>query len=162
MTNTQTTEARNRHLLLIDIENLTASPAPTPSEVELIIAGLRACIPGFDHDQRIVACSHHAARTVAFAFPRARHIWRSGADGADLALLDVLETERVAERFQRVTICSGDGIFASTAARFAAAGTDVTVVSLAGHLAARLHLAAHHVTLLFPAASPAAAMANGA
>ena len=48
---------------------------------------LREVVPGFDDAQRIVACSHHAAPTVAFAFPTARHLWRSGRDGADLALL---------------------------------------------------------------------------
>ena len=101
-------------------------------------AALRQVVPGFDDAQHIVACSHHAAPTVAFAFPSARHLWRSGPNGADLALLDVLENERVDERFERVTICSGDGIFAASAAWLAGADVDVTVVSLPGHLAARL------------------------
>ena len=52
------------------------------------------------------------------------------------------------ERFEGVTICSGDGIFAATAAWLAGADVDVSVVSLPGHLAARLQLAARYVTLL--------------
>ena len=83
-----------------------------------------------------------------------RHLWRSGPDGADLALLDVLENERVDERFERVTICSGDGIFVPSAAWLAGADVDVTVVSLPGHLATRLQFAARNVTLL-PVASVA-------
>ena len=71
--------------------------------------GLRGALPDFDAAQRIVACSHHAAPRVAFAFPGARHLWRSGPDGADLALLDVLDHEHVAQRFECVTICWGMG-----------------------------------------------------
>jgi hypothetical protein len=133
---------------LIDIENMAATPSPTAEETNDVLAALRKAVPGFDDDQKIVACSHHAARTVAFAFPSARHLWRSGPDGADLALLDVIENEHVHERYERVTICSGDGIFTDTAVSLAQAGVDVTAVSLTGHLSARLHLAARHLTLL--------------
>lgn len=153
MTNTRSANKEGRHLVLIDIENLVATPSPTREAVEVAICALREVVPGFDDAQRIVACSHHAAPTVAFAFPTARHLWRSGRDGADLALLRVLENERVDERFERVTICSGDGIFAESAAWLAKADVEVTVVSLAGHLAARLELAARHVSPLPPAAS---------
>ena len=148
MTNTSIAALRGRHLILIDIENLTASPSPTPTELGAAIAELRFAVPDYDDVQRVVACSHHAAATVAFAFPRARHIWRSGRDGADMALLDVLESERVAERYERVTICSGDGIFAGMAAWLAGKGVEVTVVSLAGHLSTRLRLAARQIALL--------------
>jgi hypothetical protein len=161
MTSTRITHKPGRHLTLIDIENLTATASPTREEVEMVRAGLRKVVPGYDEAQRIVACSHHAAPAVAFVFPTARHLWRSGPDGADLVLLDVLENERVDERFERVTICSGDGIFAASAARLAAADVNVTVVSLAGHLATRLQLAARLVALLPPAVSTAAAWSAG-
>ena len=59
----------------------------------MVRKALADVVPDFKTAQRIVACSHHAARTVAFAFPGARHLWRSGPNGADLALLDVLENE---------------------------------------------------------------------
>lgn len=152
--------AIGRHLILIDIENLTASPAPAAWEVDVAIARLRAHIPGYDDDQRIVACSHHAARVVALAFPGARQIWRSGRDGADLALLDVLENERVENRYGRVTLCTGDGIFTEALARLGRHDVDVTVLALTGHLAARLELAARNVVLL-PAPAAATATALG-
>jgi hypothetical protein len=160
MTNTQLDLRAGRQLILIDIENLTGTPSPTCDEVEMAKAELRKVVPGFDDAQRIVACSHHAAPTVAFAFRGDRHLWRSGPDGADLALLDVLENERVDERFERVTICSGDGIFTMSAAWLAGAGVDVTVVSLPSHLSARLRLAAGHVTLLPVAAAVSAGNAS--
>jgi hypothetical protein len=155
MTNTRADSA-GRHLILIDIENMAGTASPTREDVEMVVAGLREVVPGFDDDQKIVACSHHAAQIVAFSFPPARHLWRSGVDGADLALLDVLENERVDERFERLTICSGDGIFATSAAWLAGAGVHVTAVALPGHLAARLQLAAQLVSLL-PAPLDAAA-----
>lgn len=138
----------DRHLILIDIENITASPAPAVWEVNDATARLRAHIPGFEDDQRIVACSHHAARIVAFNFPGARQIWRSGRDGADLALLEVLENEGVEDRYGRVTLCSGDGIFADAVATLGRHGVEVTVLALDGHLATRLELAARNVVRL--------------
>jgi hypothetical protein len=146
---------------LVDIENLVACPNPTVGEVEAAVTAIRGALPDFESAQRIVACSHHAAPTVAFAFPRARHLWRSGPDGADLALLDVLDVEQVDQRFEFVTICSGDGIFAASASAFAAAGVDVTVVSVKAHLSARLELAARHVLVLAPIASLASAGSVG-
>jgi hypothetical protein len=161
MTDTRFAHKAGRQLVLIDIENLTGTPSPTCEDVEMAKAALRLVVPGFNDAQHIVACSHHAAPTVAFAFQRARHLWRSGPNGADLALLGVLEKERVDERFERVSICSGDGIFAASAAWLAAADVDVTVISLPGHLAARLELAARHVTLL-PSGTPVVAATGGA
>jgi hypothetical protein len=161
MTNTRIAHKAGRQLVLIDIENLTGTPSPTCEDVEMTKAALRLVVPGFDDAQQIVACSHHAAPTAAFAFQGARHLWRSGPNGADLALLDVLENERVDERFERVTICSGDGIFAASVAWLAAADVAITVTSLPGHLAARLELAARYVTLL-PSETPDVVAAGGA
>lgn len=160
MTNTRIARRAARHLVLVDIENLAATPSPTQEEVTAVVSALRDVLPSFDRAQRIVACSHHAAPNVAFAFPPARHLWRSGPDGADLALLSVLDTERIDDRFGHVTICSGDGIFAASAARLGGAGVDVTVVSLEGHLAARLELAARYVLFLTPSAERAARSAS--
>ena len=157
MTNTRKAHRAGRQLVLIDIENLIARSSPTCEEVGMAKDALRQVVADFDDAQQIVACSHHAAPTVAFAFGNhARHLWRSGPDGADLALLDVLEYERVDERFERVTICSGDGIFTASAASLATADVEVTVISLPGHLSTRLRLAAQHLILLPPVASTAA------
>ncbi len=148
MANTQIPNVSSRHLVLIDAENMAATSSPTTRDMKLLKVALRAVVPDFDTVQRIVACSHHAAPAVAFAFPGARHLWRSGLDGADLALLDVLENEHVDQRFGRVTLCSGDGIFTASAARLASVRVDVTVIARAGRLAPRLELAASHVIKL--------------
>jgi hypothetical protein len=73
---------------------------------------------------------------------------RSGPNGADLALLEVLEREEVEGRSSRVVIGSGDGIFAEAAARLQAGGVDVTVVTRAQSLSRRLRLAALNVRFI--------------
>jgi len=145
MTYTKIANAGTRHLILVDAENMAATPSPSGWDAELLRAGLERLVPDFGSAQRIVACSHHAAPVISFTFPGARHLWRSGRDGADLTLLDVMENEHVNQRFGRVTLCSGDGIFAASVARLGGEGVDVTVVAREWGLARRLELAARHV-----------------
>lgn len=143
MPNTCGVRTPDRHLILIDIENIAGTSAPTEQQVCAARKMLAQVLLGFDAAQRIWACSHHAALAVSWAAPTDRHLWRSGHNGADLALVEVLNTERIGERFGHVTICSGDGIFAECAARLAREGVAVNVVAQRGHLSTRLRLAAH-------------------
>jgi len=147
MTNTQTRRC-GRHLVLVDIENIAGTPAPSPDAVRVAIADLEESVPGFRSAQKVWACSHRAAQTVAFAAFPDRQLWRSGPDGADRALLEVLDGERIAERYERVTVCSGDGIFADSIARLVGHGVTVEVTARRGHVSGRLRLAAHHVNYL--------------
>lgn len=149
-----------RHLVLLDIENLAAAPCPTHDQLEEVKEHLRGAIEGFDDLPCVVACSHRAARVVAFAFPTALRRWRSGPDGADLALIDEIKDMRLMERYDRVTLCSGDGIFASYVAGLADAGVDTTVVALRGHLSRRLQLAARTVVELQPTVTVATSAAE--
>jgi hypothetical protein len=48
-------------------------------------------------DQVEVASSHLTLLNAALGWPRARYRVRSGPDGADLALLDVLRHENIAD-----------------------------------------------------------------
>ena len=86
---------------------------------------------------------------------------RSGLDGADLVLLEVLG-ENIADRFGEVVLVSGDGIFADALAELASQGVHTTVVAHSDGLSRRLELAANAVRFLpnRPAPSPAPAMAN--
>jgi hypothetical protein len=99
-------------------------------------------------DQFEVAASHLTLVNAGLGWPQAHYRIRSGADGADLALLDVLRHENVAERFTHVAIGSGDHIFAEEASRLATQGVWVTVVTRPGSLAPRLAMAAGEVIFL--------------
>lgn len=93
------------------------------------------------HDHVIVAVNHGAATEVGTTWP-GRLVVRSGADGADLALIEVANRESIAGRFDEVVVASGDGIFAELVARLLAAGVAVRVVSRPESLSRRLQLAA--------------------
>lgn len=129
-----------RHIHLIDIENLAGTPLPTTEQVAEVRSAYQRYIEHGDHV--VLACSHKAYATVGWAWPDARHLLRSGEDGADLALLEVLDTERVAERYDCVFVGSGDGIFAGPTAALGGQGVPVTVVSRPESLSRRLEMAA--------------------
>ena len=71
-------------------------------------------------------------------------------DGADLALLDVIRKEPIARNCDRVTVVSGDGIFADALAGLGEVGVETTVVAVQGYLANRSRLAAHNVVQIEP------------
>lgn len=152
---------RGRTLHLVDAENLAGSPRFTLADAAAVQHAYRAVVAPGPADQFVVATSHHAALAAWFAWPQStRRLVQSGPDGADLALLDVLEQEGVVGRFDRVAIGSGDGIFAFVAARLQTSGCDVTVVSRRYSLARALRLAVRDVRFIDPPSTPASAPAS--
>ncbi len=139
-----------RRLVLVDVENFVGSPEPEVGWVQVAQGELERLLELTDRDMVVLACSHHAARTVSFSWRGGRRLWRSGPDGADLALLDVLAQEPVIGRFANVTVVSGDGIFATALSSLARSGVATCVVSTAGHLSRRSGLAALNTVLLEP------------
>jgi hypothetical protein len=139
---------KNRTMHLVDIENVCGNARPLRHDVEMA----RRCYeelmsPGAD-DHFVIACNHGACIEVGLAWLGARLVVRSGPDGADLALLGILDHEDIPSRFGRVVIASGDGIFADVADQLASEGVEVTVVSLEHSLSRRLRLAAGRVRLI--------------
>jgi hypothetical protein len=144
-----------RRLHLVDIENLAGNPRPSLAQVRQALGLYTGCLALGAMDQVEVASSHLTLVNAALGWPDAHYRIRSGPDGADLALLDVLRHENVAARFTDVAIGSGDHLFAGEAARLAAQGVRVTVVSRRRSLSPRLALAAHDVIFLDTAAQVA-------
>ena len=140
-----TVEKRTIHL--IDIENLIGSPSPSACHVREIRDFYERTFVRRG-DLVVVACSHHAFGAVAWEWRNVRLILRSGKDGADLALLDVIAGERVAERFRHVVVASGDAIFTDAVSRLGAAGVSVTVVSRQKSLSRTLQFASKQHSLL--------------
>jgi hypothetical protein len=137
-----------RTLHLVDIENLAGDSLPSLSQVREVQGLYRGRLAFGSMDQVEIASSHLTLVNTALGWPRAHYRVRSGPDGADLALLDVLRNEHVPERFTHVAIGSGDGVFAEAAARLGAAGVWVTVISRRRSLSRRLALAARDVAYL--------------
>lgn len=137
-----------RRLHLVDIENLAGDSLPSLSQVRQAQGLYTDCLTVGAMDQVEVASSHLTLLNAALGWPYAHYRVRSGSDGADLALLDVLQHENVAQRFTHVAIGSGDHLFAEEAAHLAAQGVWVTVVTRRGSLSRQLELAAREVVFL--------------
>ena len=104
----------SRTLHFIDIENLSESMILNEEAVrEAKMEYLEAMKPG-KADQFVIGVSHFnlAAATFGWGSGVANYVVRSGQDGADLALLNVMADRQLTDRFRCVSIASGDGIFA--------------------------------------------------
>src|SRR4051794_14504142 len=115
-----------RTLHLIDLENLAGSPDFSSADADAVRRSYDRTVGIGPDDLVIVAASHYSAPAAWFGWPNVRRLVRSGPNGADLALLQVVANERIAERFSSIIVASGDGIFAEAAARLQAAGCTVT------------------------------------
>jgi hypothetical protein len=135
-----------RILHVLDAENLVGSAAFSLMEARLVHSAYERVAPHGAVNQLVIATSHNAAPSAWFGFPpNARRLVRSGPDGADHALLEVLERESIAARFDHVILGSGDGIFAFSAAALQGAGCGVTVVTRRSALSRHLRLAVRDV-----------------
>ena len=104
-----------------------------------------------------MSASHLAFKTIGFCWPGPQYLLRSGPDGADLALLAVLQHDHIAARFARVVIASGDHIFAPAVTDLTTSGCSVTIATRRGHLSRTLQLAGSDRIIYLdpPADSPA-------
>lgn len=96
----------------------------------------------------VAASSGTGLITAGLGWPEARRVWMAGHDGADLALADVALNEDVVGRFNKVVICSGDGLFAVVARYLQVSGVEVVVVSRPKSLSRPLAEVAQSVVLL--------------
>lgn len=127
---------KGRTLAFVDVENEVGSSDLTAENVIEVKTALDL-LEGANLMQ-VVACSHHNAEAVMFNWPKARIILKSGKDGADLALIQVATDEHIAERFDRIVIASGDGIFTTIAKDLSDEGVEVSIVCGRGALSKNL------------------------
>ena len=120
-----------RTLLLVDVENLLGGTHFTAAEVDTLRPQVieAAGVNGHSAQVTVAASAGAALLEAGLGWSGARCVWRKGKDGADLALADVALNEGVAQRYGRVVICSGDGLFAVVARFLSEAGVSVTVVA---------------------------------
>jgi hypothetical protein len=144
---------RQRHPLrtlhLIDVENLLGDPRPDADSVRRARHAYESHVVVGEHDLVVVACNHGCALEVGLAYAGARLVVRSGPDGADLALLEVLGEYDLRGRFEAVVVASGDGIFSHAVAAVGLLGLATLVVARPESLARTLQLAAGGRVLAF-------------
>lgn len=133
-----------RRLVLVDIENVAGGEIKMAQQVHNVQRTLTdAAFFDSEVDHVVVASGRASAEVAGFAWSgKRRFLFRPGIDGADLALLTILETERIAERFSDVLLVSGDAIFTDAVAKLATQGVCVTVASRPESFSRRLRMAA--------------------
>ena len=141
---------RGRRLVVVDIENMVGGSVMTPLQVAQVHSFLEAIGLLRGNDQAVVGASHIGLLSAGLGWKGARLLVRSGENGADLALLEVLTGEFVESRFDEVILVSGDGIFADTVAALAAKGVAVTVVAREDSCSKRLRMAAGRTVYMSP------------
>lgn len=141
---------RGRRLVVVDIENMVGGAVMAAEDAAQARRCLQEAVGLREDEQVIIATSHISFMAAALGWQGAHRNLppRSGKDGADLALLDVLTGERVEERFDEVVLASGDGIFTDVVAALGAAGVKVTVVAHRDGCSKRLRMAASHTVFL--------------
>ena len=136
---------------LVDIDNLLGDPATDDEdEIGWTIHAYRDVASVVAGDHVVVATSPFGrhAYAIGTAWPGARHIWRKGQDGADLALLESAAWALDSGEFTRVVIGSGDRIFLVALEWFEGIGVPVEVVSRRRSAARALCTRARSVTYL--------------
>lgn len=131
-----------RTIHLVDLENVVGSSDLTESAVRQACLAYIRCGVVAAGDHVIVATSHRNLLAAGFGWPNARHLVRSGPDGADLALQEVMGRERLEQRFGACILLTGDGGFAHPVAALIGRGLRVEVIAPIGRMSAALKLAA--------------------
>ncbi len=152
------TSMTGRRAHLIDADNLLVDPAITDSETIAATFERYREVSGYQPgDQVFIATGTNGMHVfeVESAWPNARHMRRSGPDGADLELLEIAEWISTSARFSDVVIGSGDRIFLVAYEQLIGAGLSVTVVAQYRHLAVGLASRAHGSIRYLGSGSPA-------
>ena len=120
-------------------------------------------VPTSPADHFVVGSSHGFASLAWFILPAQgiQRVVRSGQDGGELAILAGVDLDHAADRFDRIVIASGDGMFTQTAVTARDRGLHVHQVSGIGTCARTLAAAAHtHSRLRLAPKHPAALLAS--
>jgi len=143
-----------RTLHLVDIENLLGEAHRGAVATGSVLDRYLAAAAWHAGDQTFVAgqARHVAAVSFDSPVPLRGLIAYPGKDGADRRLLETDRAERIAERFDRVVIGSGDGIFAELARTLRRSAVRVWVVSSPESLSRWLASAATRV-VAFPSSN---------
>ena len=133
---------RGRRLVLVDVENVAGGAVTTHAATSWARLVVDSTLAVMDDEQVVIGTSHCGLFHVKDVWPHARVEVRSGPDGADLELLDVLTTEDLATRFDEVVLVSGDGIFTEAVADLGRRGVRVVVAAWSTGFSRSLQLAA--------------------
>jgi hypothetical protein len=140
---------QGRTLHILDLENLCEGPYRIPECGDAVARSYRKVVGVGPTDHVVLGTNPNSLIPSVGLFLGCRFVTQSGPDGADLALLKVLEdVDWIAQRFHRVVIGSGDHCFISAVWRLTQRGVRVVVAAQKGCISRDLHTAATVTHLL--------------
>ena len=140
--------APRRRFVAMDIENINGGAVSCQCDADSAWSEVAAAIDLTPGEQVVLGVGPSSLLAAGTSHPEARVVMGRGLSGADHALIEVLDEENLAARFDEIVIVSGDGIFAEVASRLASQGAVVTIVAREGHLSKRLRFAAGEVVII--------------
>jgi hypothetical protein len=110
---------RGRLLLLDDHENLCGGPDAPAAVARAVWEALTDALRVNDEDNVVVGLSDFGVKNFMDSLPvnSFQLVSGKGQDAADRALIEAVDPDHVADRFDSVAIASGDHIFADLARR---------------------------------------------
>ncbi|UOW01849.1 hypothetical protein [Agrococcus sp. SCSIO52902] len=135
---------KTRRLVLLDVENVVGGALQRAEELDRALLALSDIVGDLRGAEThlVIGCGTQSLRAIAGAPKVGRVVFGAGLDGADRALLDVMITEKVAQRYAEIVLVSGDGIFAGALAQLSGSTTRTVVVADARRLSRKLRMAA--------------------
>ncbi len=146
-----------RTVHVVDTENLLGGDLhdATVEQIRALVEDYRRLVGAREDDLFFFGANPALKFRVMLATGSNQVRGYGGKDGADLALLDVVDDAWVVGQFDRVCVASGDHAFAPLARTLKEQGLHVTVVSRPLSVAAELYSAASEHLVLPPALAAA-------
>ncbi len=136
-----------RQAHFVDADNLTCGPNQGIPVHARVRSWYDAATLRRPEDLCFVAASHHSGFATSMAWAGAKVYWRSGVDGADLALIDAIAAANLAD-IGRVCLGSGDGIFRHSLDRLRVKGMSIAVIGIRSTVSSELERIADDFVLL--------------
>lgn len=136
-----------RTFTVLDLENQCGGSELVPAYAKEVKRQFKSLALPFP-SQTVIAVGSRAYSLypqLSFDFREARILCRSGINGADICLCEVLINEAAAARSKYVVIGSGDAMFAKPAAFLKAKGTNILVIGRRGSISSQLFKVANQV-----------------
>lgn len=138
----------SRKIVLLDIENMMFGAHETDAVRNRSAEILALAEARRPTDMVIVGCNPSMAFRAKDLFPNAQIVTGRGKDGADAALIDMIDIRHAAERFNELVIVSGDHAFAPIAHAARKVGLSVRVVAPRHGLSTALRVFADTAVIL--------------
>jgi hypothetical protein len=139
---------QGRRLVVVEIESIAGGAVRTNALASWARKLIEEAIALKPDEQVIIGARHASVLAAGTRWPGARLVTARDSDGTQRELLQILQSERIAGRFDELVLTSGNGVFTEAIARLGVQGVRVTVVAWPESLSKRLRMAAAETVLL--------------